>query len=69
MPLQGRVKFHLHSSFDPAVETVAVEDGQATLTLHAYGAFTVGAETDGGRTHLELDLAALPQAPKYFREH
>jgi hypothetical protein len=68
-PLTGKVKFHLHSTFDPNVETVPVVDGQATLTLHAYGAFTVGAETDGGRTRLELDLSTLSQAPKAFREH
>lgn len=68
-PLHGKVDFHVHPSFDSTVETVEVQDGAATLTLHAYGAFTVGAVADSGRTFLELDLSTLPKAPKYFREH
>jgi len=68
-PLEGEVKFHLHPTFDPSVETVPARRGEARLVAHAFGAFTAGAETDGGRTHLELDLAKLPDAPKYFREH
>ncbi len=33
----------------------------------AYGAFTVGALVDRGKTALELDLSKLPGAPKLFR--
>jgi MinD-like ATPase involved in chromosome partitioning or flagellar assembly len=69
-PLRGEVIFHLHDSFKPTgVRTAPVRQGVATLKLRAYGAFTVGAVADDGRTNLELDLATLPGAPKYFREH
>jgi cellulose biosynthesis protein BcsQ len=67
-PLTGPVTFHLHQSFENETETVEADDGEATLTLHAYGAFTVGAVMDDGRTTLELDLAELKGAPKEFRE-
>jgi hypothetical protein len=66
--LTGAVRFHLHDSFPDPVRTVTARDGTATLTLVAYGAFTVGAEADGGRTKLELDLSELAGAPKGFRE-
>lgn len=64
----GDVSFHLHPTFDSDVETVPAVDGKAELTLHAWGAFTVGAVTDGGSTTLELDLSTLPDAPQAFRE-
>ena len=67
-PLQGEVEFHLHPSFYPSVLRVPVEDGRAVLEHRAWGAFTVGASADDGRTRLELDLANLPDAPKTFRE-
>jgi hypothetical protein len=65
--LAGEVEFHLHPTFRPAIHTVEVRDGRAILILKAWGAFTVGAKLDGGRTLLELDLAALPEAPEVFR--
>jgi hypothetical protein len=65
--LQGKVEFHLHDSFDPDVEEVAAEDGEARLTLHAVGAFTVGVLLEDGTT-LELDLASLTDVPRKFRE-
>lgn len=57
-PLSGRVSFHLHQTFKPhdVVEVTAV-DNEARCTVVAWGAFTVGAVCDGGRTRLELDLA------------
>jgi len=66
--LSGIVEFHLHPSFDPVVEKVEVKDGKAVLPVHAYGAFTVGAVADGGKTRLELDLAADTRFPQRFRE-
>ena len=36
--------------------------------VDAFGPFTVGAEVDGGKTQLELDLANVPDAPSAFRE-
>jgi hypothetical protein len=68
-PLTGKAKFHLHDTFlYPEVEVDVNDNGQAILKLRAYGAFTVGAEVDEGKTKLELDLALLPDAPKEFRE-
>jgi hypothetical protein len=67
-PLEGGVDFHLHPTFNPSVRRVDVHDGAARLTLWAWGAFTVGAAADGGRTKLELNLADLSEAPPRFRE-
>ena len=65
--VEGKVEFHLHDSFDPDVEEVSAEGGEAKLTLHAAGAFTVGVLLEDGTT-LELDLASLTDAPRKFRE-
>ncbi|HVP30145.1 MAG TPA: SIR2 family protein [Myxococcota bacterium] len=65
--LEGTVRFHLHDSFVPMVRTIVVRAGRAEETLSAWGAFTVGAEADGGETRLELDLAELPDAPQEFK--
>jgi hypothetical protein len=63
-PLSGEVTFHLHETFKPEdVQTVPVNaEGVAQIELISWGAFTVGAEADGGGTKLELDLAGLPTA-------
>jgi hypothetical protein len=66
-PLTGRVRFHLHPSFHPAEVEVPVAGSVAILERVAWGAFTVGAEADGGETPLELDLAELDEAPAEFR--
>jgi len=68
-PLRGSVQFFLHPTFgnDRPVVTVG-PSGEARLTLRAWGAFTVGAVADGGKTRLELDLSRLPDAPQGFRE-
>ena len=50
------------------MQTAEPVNGIATLQLIAYGAFTVGAECDGGTTKLELNLAELPDAPQLFKE-
>lgn len=68
-PLEGSVQFFLHPTFRVQTPVVTVSpSGVAELTLVAWGAFTVGAVTDGGSTRLELDLAELPGAPREFRE-
>ncbi|HWW61402.1 MAG TPA: toll/interleukin-1 receptor domain-containing protein, partial [Thermoanaerobaculia bacterium] len=66
-PLTGEVTFHLHDTFDPPMLSATAKNNVATLTLGAYGAFTVGVEADGGATRLELDLSELPSAPAKFR--
>ena len=66
-PLKGSVTFHLHDSFANTNPLIFVKDGQATLELKAWGAFTVGVEADNGATRLELDLAELSDAPEVFK--
>jgi MinD-like ATPase involved in chromosome partitioning or flagellar assembly len=68
-PLLGDVQFHLHPTFGKPVQVVEAHDGHATLTITCWGAFTVGVVADGGRTMLELDLAADESFPQAFREH
>ncbi|HEU0300211.1 MAG TPA: pYEATS domain-containing protein [Longimicrobium sp.] len=67
-PLTGVVQFFLHPTFTNSEPIVHVgPGGVAELNLKAWGAFTVGALTDGGNTRLELDLAGLETAPPEFR--
>lgn len=67
-PLRDPVQFYLHDTFPNPTPTVPIgPDGTATLTIVAWGAFTVGALADAGKTKLELDLAAHPEAPEPFR--
>jgi len=66
-PLAGTVFFHLHPTFIPPVRSTKAKGGVAVLTVESYGAFTLGVEADDGKTHLELDLATLEDAPKLFR--
>ena len=68
-PLTSPVTFHLHPTFPQQVRTVDPVNGRATLKLGAWGAFTVGAETDNGQTRLELNLATAPgDFPQAFRD-
>jgi len=64
--LAGRVRFYLHDTFPVSEYERKVAHRKATLTLGAYGAFTVGAIANDGRTPLELDLATV--GPETFRE-
>jgi len=66
-PMEGEVEFHLHPSFNPPIVRVPVQAGRAILEHYSWGAFTVGALADNGRTRLELDLATLSDAPNVFR--
>lgn len=67
-PLRGSVQFFLHPTFRNSRPIVSVgPNGIAELKLTAWGAFTVGVLADDGRTKLELNLAALEDAPELFR--
>lgn len=66
-PLSGPVKFYLHPTFRVDERTVVARNGNASLSVFAYGAFTVGAVVND-RVPLELDLAELADAPQEFRE-
>jgi SIR2-like domain len=65
-PLHGDIVFHLHPTFKNARKVVKANANRAALHLGAWGAFTVGAEADGGQTRLELDLAQLRGLPEAF---
>jgi SIR2-like domain len=67
-PLAGEVDFHLHQTFHPDTRVMPVNGGTARLKIKGYGAFTVGAGADAGRTKLELDLSQLDDFPRWFRE-
>ena len=66
-PLEGEVQFYLHDTFPNDRPVVKVVNHEAVLHLKAWGAFTVGAVSDGGSCELELDLAELQSAPIEFR--
>ncbi len=67
-PLRGAVQFFLHPTFNNDRPIIMVgPNGIAELKLTAWGAFTVGAIADDGRTNLELDLSELDNAPAEFR--
>ena len=69
-PLKGFVTFHLHPTFKNDNPTIAVRNGIAELKLNwVYGAFTVGAEADDGKTKLELDLSQLPGITDEFKNN
>ncbi len=65
----GEVVFFLHNTFSDPTPVVPLDGkGVASLTIYAWGAFTVGVLMDGGATELELDLAQLADAPEAFRQ-
>jgi SIR2-like domain/prokaryotic YEATS domain len=66
-PLTGRVTFYLHPTFTPDKVTIYAKDGRAEYEVYSYGAFTVGAVADNGKTKLELDLSTLAEAPPKFK--
>lgn len=66
-PLKGFVDFYLHPTFNNSKPHVHVVRGRAELNLKAWGAFTVGAIADDGKTLLELDLAKHPDAKEPWK--
>jgi len=67
--LMHPVEFHLHETFPQPVQVVKPSGGEARLTVLAWGAFTVGAVADQGKTLLELDLSENSSFPREFREN
>ena len=65
-PLSGSVTFHLHPTFPNSIIDEPVINGIAEISVVAYGAFTVGAEADGGATQLEFDLVTLDDKKDQF---
>jgi hypothetical protein len=66
--LEGQVRFHLHPTFKPDVETVDVINGVAKLNKIAWGAFTIGVEILNTGSKLELDLGDEPDLPDDFKD-
>ncbi len=65
-PLKGIVTFHLHPTFINSSPVIIVLNGIAEIKTKAWGAFTVGAVADNGKTTLELDLQGLPGSYEPF---
>ena len=66
-PLTGKVTLHLHPTFGQWSSCdLDVKGGVAMEEIVSYGAFTVGAESDGGMTRLELDLIDVPGGTTRF---
>lgn len=65
--LEGQVRFHLHPTFKPDVETVDVINGVAKLNKIAWGAFTIGVEILSTGAKLELDLKDETDLPDDFK--
>lgn len=61
------IAFYLHPTFREVMVRVVPENGKATLKLHSWGAFTVGAVVGDSGTLLELDLEAEPRFSEIFR--
>ncbi len=68
-PLQGKVKLFLHPTFGRWKSyDIDARGSIATDTIVSYGAFTIGAEADEGKTRLELDLTNVPGGTERFYE-
>lgn len=68
-PLTGKVKLYLHPTFGRwSSYELDTRGGVAEDDIVSYGAFTIGAEADRGKTRLELDLMDIPGGTKRFYE-
>ena len=64
-PLTGDVAFFLHDSFSNPIKYKKAVNSEASITVTAYEAFTLGAHTADG-TNLELDLNRQKGYPEGF---
>ena len=62
------VQFFLHDSFQPQMHEVLFKAGVAEFGVAAWRGFTVGAWLPFEGIELELDLAAMPDAPQVIRD-
>jgi hypothetical protein len=68
-PLIGKVKLHLHPTFGQRRSyEIEAKGGVAEENIRSYGAFTIGAEADDGKTRLELDLMNVRGGTERFYE-
>lgn len=61
------VQFHLHDSFKPPLVVRRFKYSAASLTVTAWGGFTVGVWIPAHAVELELDLASIDNAPEIVR--
>jgi hypothetical protein len=61
-------RFCLHPTFSPHWITATFRGRRASVTLKAWGGFTVGVWLPAQGIELELDLATLPDAPPIIRD-
>ena len=66
--LSGPVTFFVHPTFPQQAYEVEPRDGIARLQLNAWGGFTVGVWIHRGGIPLELNLAAIEDAPRIIKE-
>lgn len=66
--LGADVWFFLHPTFSPSRVKVRFKGQRATLTVEAWGGFTVGIWIPSAGVELECDLSKLPYAPKMIQE-
>jgi hypothetical protein len=59
--------FFLHPTFSPSQVNVRFTGQRATLSVEAWGAFTVGVWIPSARVELECDLAELPSVPSHIK--
>jgi hypothetical protein len=64
--LKGPIRIHLHDSFPEEIVELPFRRGRSVFTAVAWGSFTLGVECDAGTTHLELDLADVPNVSRDF---
>ena len=58
----------MHPTFNPIHVQTTFRGREASLTVRAWGGFTVGAWLPDHQIELECDLAGLPDAPQIIRE-
>lgn len=68
-PSFGPVEFYLHDTFNPSRIVTRMRGHEASVTVSAWGGFTVGAWIPGAGIELECDLAQLPDAPRVIVEN
>jgi hypothetical protein len=65
--LDGKVIFHLHESYHQSSRHILAKNNRAIYEITAHdGPFTVGAVVLNDDTRLELDLATIPGAQKWW---
>ncbi len=64
--MDGKVAFFVHDSYPKQIIYATTKNKEATMTLRARKAFTVGAFVENGETMLELDLNNVTGYPDEF---